>query len=39
MKLNIKDKSSAINGGNKIRNKPWLDNFLFGEEEKKQYLM
>jgi perosamine synthetase len=35
MKLNIKDKSLAINGGNKIRNKPWLDNFLFGEEEKK----
>ncbi len=35
MKLNINDQNLAINGGNKIRNKPWLDNFLFGEEEKK----
>ena len=31
MKLNINDQNLAINGGNKIRNKPWLDNFHFGE--------
>jgi perosamine synthetase len=35
MKLNTDDKNLAINGGKKIRIKPWLDNFLFGDEEKK----
>ena len=35
MKLNIKDKSLAINGGNKIKtNLGWIISF-FGEEEKK----
>ena len=34
MPLNINHSSLAINGGSKIRTKPWLDNFLFGKEEK-----
>lgn len=34
MSLNLDDPKLAINGGTKIRNKPWLDNFTFGDEEK-----
>jgi perosamine synthetase len=34
MKVNLKNPELAINGGMKVRDKPWLDNFTTGEEEK-----
>lgn len=36
--LDLTKKNLAINGGNPIRTKPWLDNFTTGEEEKKAVL-
>ncbi len=35
MPLNLKHPKLAINGGASIRTKKWLDNFSFGEEEKR----
>lgn len=35
MRLNLKQKKLAVNGGSPVRAKPWLDNFTFGEEEKR----
>ena len=32
--LNLKSKNLAINGGKKLRNKPWADNFTIGLREK-----
>jgi dTDP-4-amino-4,6-dideoxygalactose transaminase len=34
-KLDLNNPELAINGGNKIRTKPWIDNITTGEEEKK----
>lgn len=38
MKLNLSNPELAINGGTPVREKPWLDNFSTGEEEKKAVL-
>jgi perosamine synthetase len=35
MMLDLKDSRLAINGGRPVRVKPWLDNFTFGDEEKR----
>jgi len=34
MKIDLTRPELAINGGEPVRNKPWLDNFTTGEEEK-----
>ena len=33
--MNLRSPALAINGGTPVRNKPWLDNFTTGDEEKK----
>jgi len=38
MKIDLKNKELAINGGNPIRTKPWFDNFTTGDEEKQAAL-
>jgi perosamine synthetase len=38
MKVNLKNPELAINGGIKVRAKPWLDNFTTGEEEKAAFM-
>jgi perosamine synthetase len=38
MKVNLKNPELAINGGMKVRAKPWLDNFTTGEEEKAAFM-
>lgn len=35
MKINLKNKDLAINGGNPVRKKTWIDNYTCGDEEKK----
>lgn len=35
MRLNLERNELAINGGKPVRTKPWLDNFTFGDEEKR----
>lgn len=35
MPLDLSDRRLAVNGGAPVRVKPWLDNFTFGDEEKK----
>lgn len=35
MKINLKNKELAINGGNPVRRRPWIDNYTCGDEEKK----
>jgi perosamine synthetase len=38
MKVNLNNPELAINGGMKVRAKPWLDNFTTGEEEKAAFM-
>lgn len=38
MKININQPNLAVNGGQPIRTKPWLDNFTLGAEEKSAVL-
>ncbi len=35
MNINLGKQNLAINGGAQVRNRPWLDNFTLGEEEKR----